>query len=50
MSFDNVFLIDKGQRLIDVGISVLKAQVGEKHFAKFVENEINESKDLKFIF
>jgi serine/threonine protein kinase len=41
-SFDNIFLTDKGIRLIDVGISALKSQVGDKLFDKFVEQEINE--------
>ena len=36
-SFDNIFLTPTGIRLIDVGISALKTQVGEKLFTKFVE-------------
>jgi tRNA A-37 threonylcarbamoyl transferase component Bud32 len=39
MAFDNVLLTDKGLRLIDVGISALKKQVGEKLFSKYVEIE-----------
>lgn len=49
-SFDNVFLTDKGIRLIDVGISALKSQVGDKLFDKFVDQEINELKAFKTFF
>ena len=49
-SFDNIFLTDKGIRLIDVGISALKSQVGDKLFDKFVEQEINELKAFETFF
>ena len=42
MAFDNVLLTDHGLRLIDVGISALKNQVGEKLFGKYVEIEKQE--------
>lgn len=42
LSFDNIFLTEKGIRLIDVGISALKSQVGERLFARFVEQELQE--------
>lgn len=48
--YDNVFLTDKGLRLIDVGISALKHQVGEKIFQKFVDVEIEEMKKFKEYF
>ena len=46
-AFDNVFMTDRGIRLIDVGVSALKSQVGEKIFHKFVEQELNELKEFK---
>ena len=49
-AFDNVFMTDKGIRLIDVGVSALKSQVGEKIFHKFVEQELNELKEFKEYF
>jgi serine/threonine protein kinase len=42
MTFDNIFLTSQGLRLIDVGISALKSQVGERLFARFVEQEKKE--------
>ena len=49
-AFDNVFMTDKGIRLIDVGVSALKSQVGEKIFHNFVEQELNELKEFKEYF
>ena len=49
-SFDNIFLTDKGIRLIDVGISALRSQVGDKLFDKFVEQEIIELKAFETFF
>ncbi len=40
--FDNIFLTPQGVRLIDVGISALRSQVGERLFARFVEQELKE--------
>jgi hypothetical protein len=40
--FDNVFLTPTGFRLIDVGISALLTQVGERLFQRFVEQEKKE--------
>lgn len=40
--FDNILLTGHGIRLIDVGISYLKEQVGEKIFFKAVEVELKE--------
>ena len=42
MTFDNIFLTQQGIRLIDVGISALQSQVGERLFARFVEQELQE--------
>ena len=49
-SFDNIFLTDQGIRLIDVGISVLRTQVGDKLFDKFITQEINELKAFETFF
>ena len=40
--YDNIFLTNQGLRLIDVGISALRHQVGEALFKRFVEQEIAE--------
>lgn len=42
LTFDNILLTEHGLRLIDVGISYLKEQVGEKIFEKAVEIEMQE--------
>lgn len=42
MPYDNVFLTQTGLRLIDVGISALREQVGERLFGRFVERERQE--------
>ena len=48
--FDNILLTTNGLRLIDVGISALKSQVGEKLFSKYVEAELTEFKNFKNFF
>jgi serine/threonine protein kinase len=40
--FDNIFLTDQGLRLIDVGISAIQSQVGDRLFQKFVDEELKE--------
>ena len=50
MAFDNVLLTDHGLRLIDVGISALKNQVGEKLFDKYIEVEKKEMAILREYF
>ena len=42
LAFDNILLTNEGLRLIDVGISVLKTQVGDKLFGKYLEEEFKE--------
>lgn len=42
LAFDNILLTEHGLRLIDVGISALKSQVGERIFDKYIENEQDE--------
>lgn len=39
LAFDNILLTEQGLRLIDVGISALKTQVGDRIFAKYLEIE-----------
>jgi tRNA A-37 threonylcarbamoyl transferase component Bud32 len=42
LAFDNVFLTSNGLRLIDVGISALQTQVGDKLFKHYIEQELKE--------
>jgi len=42
LRFDNIFLTDRGLRLIDVGISALREEVGERLFDRFVKVELEE--------
>ncbi|MBS1538845.1 MAG: hypothetical protein JST20_13995 [Bacteroidetes bacterium] len=44
--YDNVFLTERGLRLIDVGISALHTQVGDSLFEKFVRLEQQEMKEF----
>lgn len=48
--FDNVLLTPQGLRLIDVDISALQHQVGDKLFAKYVETERAEMQLFKYYF
>ena len=48
--FDNILLTENGLRLIDVGISYLKEQVGEIIFSKAVEIERKELLQFKDFF
>jgi hypothetical protein len=50
LSFDNIFLTPTGLRLIDVGISALKEQVGERLFARFVQQELQELEQFRLYF
>lgn len=42
LAFDNILLTEKGLRLIDVGISALRTQVGESIFNKYLAVEKQE--------
>jgi serine/threonine protein kinase len=42
LAFDNILLTQNGLRLIDVGISALQTQVGNKIFEKYIEIEDKE--------
>lgn len=48
--FDNVFMTQTGIRLMDVGISALRSQVGDRMFARFVEKEKEELKIFEEYF
>ena len=50
LAFDNILLTETGLRLIDVGISALKSQVGEKIFEKYAEIELIEKALFKDYF
>lgn len=50
LTFDNIFLTQTGIRLIDVGISALQQQVGQKLFNRFVEQELLELEAFKAFF
>jgi serine/threonine protein kinase len=48
--YDNIFLTEKGIRLIDVGISALRSQVGEDLFRRYEATEIEELNEFKAFF
>lgn len=48
--YDNVFMTDKGLRLIDAGMSALKTQVGDKLFGKYMEVEEREMAEFRAYF
>lgn len=50
LAFDNILLTQQGLRLIDVGISAIKSQVGEKLFEKQLEIENQEIESFKDYF
>lgn len=50
MAYDNIFLTPNGLRLIDVGISALKTQVGERLFERFVAQELSEFEKFRDFF
>lgn len=48
--FDNILLTTQGLRLIDVGISVLRRQVGDSFFNAYVQRELEELARFKEFF
>ena len=50
LAFDNILLTNTGLRLIDVGISAIKSQVGDKIFEKYIEIENQEIKEFREYF
>jgi len=47
LAFDNILLTNTGLRLIDVGISALQKQVGDKIFKKYIEIENKEIAEFR---
>ncbi|GAB3498198.1 hypothetical protein GCM10027341_19450 [Spirosoma knui] len=50
LAFDNILLTEQGLRLIDVGISALRHQVGDKIFTKYLEVEKAELEQFRDYF
>ncbi len=50
LAFDNILLTQTGLRLIDVGISAMQKQVGDKIFGKYLEIEDGEIKEFRDYF
>ena len=50
LAFDNILLTQTGLRLIDVGISALRKQVGDKIFEKYIEIEDKEIAEFRDYF
>jgi tRNA A-37 threonylcarbamoyl transferase component Bud32 len=50
LTFDNIFLTQQGIRLIDVGISALIHQVGDRLFQRFVTQEKQEFEQFRSFF
>ena len=50
LAFDNILLTENGLRLIDVGISALKHQVGDRIFAKYIDVEEAELQEFQDYF
>lgn len=48
--FDNILLTNNGIRLIDVGISALRKQVGNQLFDKYIDIENKELQEFKTYF
>ncbi len=48
--FDNILLTESGLRLIDVGISALKTQIGKTIFDKYRETELTEMAQFREYF
>ncbi|MGI4761331.1 MAG: hypothetical protein ACRYF0_11525 [Janthinobacterium lividum] len=48
--FDNILLTQQGLRLIDVGISVLRRQVGDSFFDAYVQRELEELARFRTFF
>lgn len=50
LAFDNILLTEQGLRLIDVGISALQHQVGDKIYTKYLEIETIELSQFRNYF
>ncbi|MES2704228.1 MAG: hypothetical protein V4649_16425 [Bacteroidota bacterium] len=50
LAFDNILLTEQGIRMIDVGISALRSQVGDLPFEKHLEIERKEMAEFREYF
>ncbi len=50
LAFDNILLTEQGLRLIDVGISALRKQVGDVIFGKYTDIEQQEMAEFREYF
>jgi serine/threonine protein kinase len=50
LAFDNILLSGQGLRLIDVGISALRSQVGDNLFDKYIQTELGEMQEFRQYF
>lgn len=50
LAFDNILLTEQGLRLIDVGISALRKQVGDVIFEKYTEIEQRDMNEFREYF
>ena len=50
LPYDNILLAPTGLRLIDVGISVLRHQVGQRFFDAYVQQELAELAEFRDYF
>jgi serine/threonine protein kinase len=50
LPFDNILLTNEGLRLIDVGISALRTQVGDNLYNRYVEVEMGELAEFREYF
>lgn len=50
LAFDNILLTEQGLRLIDVGISALRKQVGDLIFGKYTDIEQQEMAEFRAYF
>ncbi len=50
LRYDNIFLTQRGIRLIDVGISALRDKVGDRLFQRFIKVELEEMEEFRQFF
>ncbi len=50
VTYENILLTTDGLRLIDVSISALRSQVGDKLFEKYIETELSEMMEFREYF
>ncbi len=50
LKYDNIFLTQRGIRLIDVGISAIRDKVGDRLFERFIKVELEEMEEFRKFF